>query len=241
MIMKGTQIAEDLLVTCKVATPVADKPPSLDALLLYMQDAKENGGRGSKTIMRTTKVDGLDVPAADIGLDLFELEGMALFCCSDPIWVMHGANTDHIGCRFDLAGAKQALAPGQAQHATDNSGPHKPRFIPVQLYNIAEIAWFCRGDQERIRRLLHGCKVVGKYRREGYGQVVSWTVAPSPVGAAWYTVAPPDNTEAVKPVLMRRVPATTTQCPYSGATLGRGAAMPPYWHGGRQIDVWRPC
>jgi hypothetical protein len=236
----GSHRIQDLHVTCHLGTPMAGPAPAMEGILIYCQDALEHSGHGRIDYNRQTAAKELPPPSTSIGLDLFKLGEFYLYCCSAPIYRVISAKVDHLGTRFDWSSCRRALGPGQSQHATDISGPHKPRYIPIQLYVVPIIHWFVRGNADRLRELLNACHNIGQYRREGYGQITYWGIEESTIGPAWYTVDPPDNTDAVKPVLMRPVPATTTECPYSGATLGHGAVMPPFWHRARQIDIWQP-
>lgn len=222
----------DYKVICELASPLAYGPPMLDAILANMA---RRLGRGGKPVP-ISRSD--DIPRGflhGVPLDTFAVGGEKVYCCSSPIWYAKAAWTDHLSTRFDLGALMDVLSPGQASKALSMSGPHKPKYIPVQCYAVDKVAWYVRGHRHDFMRLLREVRAIGPLRREGYGIVSNWTceeaeplwhIAPNPYGGL--------------PVLMRPVPRYSDDCPYAGAVADYMGHKPPYWHPQRYMDVWRP-
>lgn len=223
-----------LLVTARLASPLAGDAPQLDALLV--QAACLRGGQG---------VPGHEVDRAfpcppqggvPIPLARRRVGGWDVARCSSPILGPVRAETvEHVAKRLAVEDAT-LLEPGARKVVSTTSSWTKGYRLPLRVRVVDAVAWFARGDGPALRKLLAQVGSIGKKRSLGHGLVRAWEVARVDADQSWYA-ATEDG-----PVLMRALPDGPHLPPgLLGARKDFGACVDPYWHPERYTEIVVPC
>ena len=223
-----------LLVTARLASPLAGEPPALEALLewaMSLHHPKAEPGYKVDRRFACPPPGAIPIPVRrrDVG-------GWPVALCSAAI--IPAADSDgheHIAKRIDVAHAGLLAGPERRVVATTNSWTKSYR-LPLRVRRVACVRWFAVGVRREVlatlRRHVHA---VGKKVADGYGRVAGWEVEAAPADYSWF--APTDR----GPLLMRPLPAGPwLPAGLVGARADFGACVPPLWHPERHCDIVVP-
>lgn len=239
-----------ILITARMAGPLAGEAPHLDGLLEYAMSPHlasiERSRIGYSTgdrdlglyrgkVTRATPAP----PEGEIPIPLARVRfgGRLVSCCSSPI--MAAVDTDsveHYAKRFptELAGL---LDDAERRQVTTTNTWTKSYRLPLRIRNVSEIRWFAVGDRRDIlKRLRKEIKSLGKKPSDGYGRVAEWTVERTDIDASLFAKSPHGT------VLMRPLPfGDWLPSDLVGYRRDYGACSPPYWHPDRYGEIVVPC
>lgn len=228
-----------LLITARLAGPLAGDPPRLDALLESVLSLYHPKAAPGYKIDRA----GPAPPQASVPIPILRRtvtgdDGRAwqVACCSDPILPVPDAETvEHYCKRIGVENAGLMDPAARVVVATGNSWTKSYR-LPLRIRRVAEVRWFAFGDRRTVWEVLRRVHFLGKKISYGYGRVASWEVAEVDEDLTWF--APTGH----GPLLM----ATLPDGPHLpggliGARRDFGACVPPLWHPSRYCDIIRPA
>ncbi|GHU09948.1 hypothetical protein FACS1894151_08780 [Spirochaetia bacterium] len=219
-------------VTARLSSPLAGKPPKLDAVLEWELSKRLGYKQGFKL---TRDIPLSEVKRVPIPLAQRTIGGRDIYCCSDPIMPEANAEwVEHLSKRIDTGLFVQLLAPEEWKAIGTTSGPYKMRYAPVQVRLIDRVCWFVRGDRKEISKLLKSVFAIGQYRKIGYGIIGKWEFEETEDDNSIF--AERDG----KKVLMKTIPAGNLE-KAEGYTLSFGGAAPPYWHPENTMEIAIPC
>jgi hypothetical protein len=223
-----------LLVTARLATPLAGNAPRLDAVLESVMSLYHAKGIPGHKITR----DGPAPPlgALPISMARETLGPWPVAKCSDPILGITRAETvEHVTKKLGVDKADLLRESARLVVSTTNSWTKSYR-IPLRVRVVDRVRWFAVGDRRAILKILRRVGSIGKKISVGYGRVAEWTVDRMDDDWSWF--APSDG----GPVLMATLPF--------GPWLPEGlvgvrrdfrSCCPPYWHLSRLTEVVVPC
>lgn len=117
-------------------------------------------------------------------------------------------------------------------------GRYRSRLMPLLVTPCQAVTWHAIGDSDRIADLLGGITAIGKKRGHGEGQVLRWTVTPTPSLTAFAAAhLNPDGTLS-RPTPEGCLPVTDR--PADGG-CGRAGVRPPYMHRSRHHELRLPA
>lgn len=226
---------DPLLVTARLASPLAGDPPHLDALLewalsLYRPKAEP----GYKIDRRFAAPPMAEIP---IPLQRSDVGPWKIACASSPILPIPTMEAvEHIGKKIGVEHAGLLAEKSRIVVATGNSWTKSYR-IPLRIRTVDRVAWFAVGNRREILKILQRHILsIGKKVADGYGRVSEWTVERTAEDCSWYA-----RHERGR-VLMRPLPIVSgVPSGLVGFRQDFGAACPPYWHPERYTEIVVPC
>lgn len=136
--------------------------------------------------------------------------------------------------RFPMAEA-QSLAEEKVRRISLSSGPNRGYRIPIEVGHLEgdSLTWWCVGEEEEVRALLHLITHLGKRRAVDYGRVRKWVVEEcAPWGEGF-------------PVLREGRPLRPLPLDWPGLSpnVERGYATLtyPYWERHREVECAVPA
>lgn len=164
--------AEPLRVVARLAEAITvGEPIMLDGLLAWVEANQER---------RIPPMRG-ERPAARIEIPIARTEDGAFHLCSQA----HGASIASELRHYHWRAPVQEMARmgnGAIRRVDTTGGANKGLRIPYRLELVPELEWWCVGDAERIRGLLHFVHYLGDARGRGHGKLLlherPWTVEP---------------------------------------------------------------
>lgn len=147
---------------------------------------------------------------------------------TSPIFYADAHELRYVNQKFPIA-ESQMFGDAKLKRVHVSQGATKSYRIPQEAMHVDGdvIAWYCVGDEEPIRRLLHCVTHLGKKRGVGRGAVAAWLVEP---------------TEECLMVNEGR-PTRPLPLDWPGVTRGRKRMHTltyPYWEHGREELLWLP-
>lgn len=227
-----------LLVTARLASPLAHEPPRLDALLEWAVAPffLEKDPRA----VEPWKIDRTrPAPPAGIlptGLVRRQLGPWPVALCSDPILSAGAPETvEHVNKRLAVECAV-LLAPAERKIVSTTNSWTKSYRLPLRVRAVSCVRWFAVGNRREIWKLLKRVTSLSKKRSDGYGRIARWEIDPVPADYSWFAPHPAGQ------VLMRTLPAGPWLPPgLLGVRKDFGACVAPYWHPDRYCEVVTPC
>jgi CRISPR type IV-associated protein Csf3 len=215
-------------LTINLLTPLAVKPPALDALLMWELSNRIGLNHGEKL---TRSVPLSQVKKCEhLPLCKKTIAGVDVFRCSDPIYRIEHEYHEHQAKRFECDKMALLLKDTERKSLLVASGPYKMRFVPIRCMLIPKVVYFFRGDKVEINKLLKGVFALGKHRNIGYGFVRNFE----------FEEMVEDYSVFAGKVLMRSIPFVDDM-EIEGAQIGYGSCKPPYWHPDNMMKVLTPC
>ncbi|MGE4195968.1 MAG: hypothetical protein AB7G11_02435 [Phycisphaerales bacterium] len=236
-------MSDSLLVTARLASPLAGDPPHLDGLLesvLSLHHAKGDPGYKIDRNRPAPPQAAIPIPIArrtvEQGGPDGEVREWVVGCCSSPILgTVLSESVEYVAKRIAVEHSGWLAPDSRLVVSTTNSWTKSYR-LPLRVRVVDRVAWFTVGDRQSVRRTLKKVRWIGKKVSIGYGRVVEWTVERTDADYSWF--APSDH----GPVLMRPLPVTDAWPPgLLGVRRDFGACCPPYWHPERYTEILIPC
>jgi len=220
-----------LLVSCRLASPLAGDPPYLDALLEHLMAAIHGESIAMRRELPCPPPGWIHIPMtrATIG-------GWSVPECSAPVMsVVRSDRHEYYAKRF-AADETDLVAPEQRRVIAVGNGTLKSYRLPNRVRRVERIAWICRGHRRPILQLLRRAKSIGKDRSQGYGRVAEWTAEHVDCDDWWF------SRHDAGSVLMRSLPACD-ELPRDliGFRRDYGACVGPLWHPDRYTELVVPC
>lgn len=214
-------------LTIHLLTPISEKPPMLDALLIW-ELSKRLGLSKSEDLSRSTPLSEIK----EIGIPICQktIQGVDVYQCSNPIYKVEYEYYEHQAKRFECDKMALLLDPHEQKTLLTASGPYKMRFAQVRTLIIPKVIYFFRGDKYEVRKILKSVLSLGRLRQIGYGRVSHFDIEEVKENYSIFA----GN------VLMRTIPYYEDD-DIKGAIKGYGACRPPYWHPENYMEVWEPC
>ena len=215
-------------LTINLVTPMAVKPPALDALLMWELSNRLGRNHAEKL---TRSVPLSQVRRCDrLPLCKKTIAGVDVFRCSSPIYRVEHEYHERQAYRFECEKMALMLQESDRKSIMNTSGPYKMRFVPIKTMLIPKVVYFFRGDRKEVRKLLKGVFAIGKHRGIGYGFVRNFE----------FEEMGKDYSLFAGNVLMRSIPYVNDQT-IKGAQRSYGACKPPYWHPDNYMEILEPC
>ena len=166
-------------LTINMLTPLAVKPPALDALLMWELsnriglnrsdelNLKNSGEFMPQKLTRDTPLSQVK-KCEHLPLCKYTIAGVDIFRCSDPIYRIEHEYHERQAKRFECDKMAILLREDERKSLPIASGPYKMRFVPIRCMLIPKVVYFFRGDKAEVRKLLKGVFALGKHRNIGY-------------------------------------------------------------------------
>ena len=120
------------------------------------------------------------------------------YACSFAIGETAGERTTFWHKRFDAQIAEDyADFGGRRAKVNSKSGPYKGYRMPITIFLIPRLTWYCVGDATEIRELLENVTHIGKKRSQGYGRIRRWAVGETSEDLSWMRPTPDENGDEV--------------------------------------------
>jgi CRISPR type IV-associated protein Csf3 len=215
-------------LTVNMLTPLAVKPPALDALLMWELSNRVGLNHAEKLtrgipLSQVKKCEHLPLCKKTIA-------GVDVFRCSDPIYRIEYEYHERQAKRFECDKMALLLRETERKSLLTASGPYKMRFVPIRCMLIPKVVYFFRGDKTEVNKLLKGVFAIGKHRNIGYGFVRDFE----------FQEMEEDYSVFSGNVLMRSIPFVD-DLTIQGARRSYGACKPPYWHPDNYMEILEPC
>lgn len=215
-------------LTINMLTPLAVKPPALDALLMWELSNRIGLNHAEKltrdiSLSQVKKCDHLPICKKTIA-------GVDVFCCSNPIYRIEYEYHEHHAKRFECDKMALMLNEYERKSLLVASGPYKMRFVPIRCMLIPKVVYFFRGDKIEVRKLLKNIFAIGKYRNIGYGYVKDFE----------FNETDNDYSIFANNILMKNIPFVDDKT-IKGARRSYGSCKPPYWHPDNYMEILEPC
>jgi CRISPR type IV-associated protein Csf3 len=228
-------------LTINMLTPLAVKPPALDALLMWELSNRIGMNRSDELNLKNAgefmpEKLTRDTPLSQVKkcehLPLCKktIAGVDVFRCSDPIYRIEHEYHERQAKRFECDKMALLLREEERKSLLIASGPYKMRFVPIRCMLIPKVVYFFRGDKVEVRKLLKGVFALGKHRNIGYGFVKDFELEETQE----------DHSVFAGDVLMRSIPFVDDP-KIKGARRSYGACKPPYWHPDNYMEILEPC
>lgn len=119
-------------------------------------------------------------PLASVEIPIAREPDGRFHLASGPLATFDGHEHRWVNRKFPL-GEAQMFADAKLKRIAISAGPCKSYRIPheVRFVEGDNIAWYCVGDEARVRELLHCVTHLGRRRAVGRGAVGSWLVEPT--------------------------------------------------------------
>lgn len=214
-------------LTVHMLSPISDKPPMLEALLMW-ELAKRLGMSGGEDLSRATPISEIK----ELGIPLCKktICNVDVFQCSNPIYRIEHEYHEHQAKRFECDKMATLLDIREQKSLLVASGPYKMRFVPVRTMLIPKVAYFFRGDKKEVNKLLKSVMYLGRLRNIGYGRISYYE----------YEEVEENYSIFAENILMRTIPYYE-DTNIRGAIKSYGACRPPFWHPDNYMEVWEPC
>lgn len=228
-------MSDPLLVTARLASPLAGEAPRLDGLLEYLLSLHHPKGVPGYKIDRSRPAP----PQGEIPIPLLrrDLGPWKVGCCSDPIYPADKVEyVEYINKRIAVEEAGTLHPAARTVVSTRNSWTKSYR-LPLKVRRIDRVCWFALSHRRDLFKLLNReCRSIGKKISVGYGRIAGWEV--ERIGHDWTWFADSDQ----GPVLMATLPVGGwLPAGLLGFRKDFGAASPPYWHPDRYTEIVKPC
>lgn len=226
-----------IFVTARLTSPLAGKPPRLDALLEYVLSLYHAKGEPGYKITRDAPAPRPD--AIPIPIRREWLGGHYVARCSDAILAPAQVETaEYVAKKLEVAHAGLLSSGERKVVATTNTWTKSYR-LPLRMRLVPAIRWFAVGDRRETLKCLRRVDAIGKKVADGYGRVAGWEIDEADEDRSWYARTP--ETGGL-PLLMATLPVGDwLPDGLVGARRSYGAASPPYWHPGRYAEIVEPC
>lgn len=171
----------------------------------------------------------VDEPMTDVQIPIEREQAGRFFLCSSSLYNVERSDVHRIVKRPIL---KEKIRHNCRGSLNDQGGPDKAWNEPLETLCLRDdqIDWYCDGDAAEIERLLSYVTHLGKKRSHGFGEVLSWTVAPCETWDGF-------------PVLLDGKPLRPLPAGYPGLVdppLAYRVLSPPYWQHHREELVACP-
>ena len=248
-------MSDQLLVTARLASPLAGEAPQLDALLEYLLSLYHHKGEPGYKIDRALPAPPqsqipIPIPRKTVFQKVLKwsetedgffgwVERTATWevaRCSDPIYPEPTSEgREYVNKRLATENAG-LLAPASRTVVSTTNTWTKSYRIPLRIRRVPCVRWFATGHRRQLLCLLRRCPAIGKKVSVGYGRIAEWTVERIDRDYTWFAPWPEHGT-----VLMRTLPAGDwLPADLIGTRGDFGAACPPYWHQERWCKIVRP-
>jgi hypothetical protein len=223
-----------LLITARLASPLAGDAPRLDGLVEYAMSLFHPKAIPGYKITRASEPPEMGL--IPISMARESIGGWPVARCSDPILDLPDAETvEHIGKKIGIEHAELLRPDARLVVSTTNSWTKSYR-IPLRIRACSRVRWFAFGNRVGLKRSLRHITSIGKKVSVGYGRVAEWTLDRVDEDYSWFAPAP------AGPVLM----ATLPHGPWLpggliGAKRDFRSCVPPYWHPARYTEAVVPC
>lgn len=224
----------NLLVTARMASPLAGDAPQLDSLLEAVLARSDPNGLPPHMI-------GRNLPAPSQGSVSIPIErqwlgGFLVAKCSAPI-LSASRSESVVYIHKKLAVEHSRLLHGSARTVVNTTNTWTKSFrLPLRTRDVESIAWFAVGSRVGLSDAIRPVTSIGKKKANGFGRVASWEITEAGEDCSWF--APTEH----GPMLMRVLPAGGWLPPgLIGARPDFGAATPPYFHPERYCEIVVPC
>jgi len=208
-------------------TPLAVKPPALDALLMW-ELSNRLGLNHAEKLTRGVPLSKVK-KCEHLPLCKKTIAGVDVFCCSDPIYRIEHEYHERLAKRFECDKMALMLHESERKSLLIASGPYKMRFASIRCMLIPKVVYFFRGDKAEVNKLLKSVFAIGKYRNIGYGFVRDFE----------FEETQEDYSVFAEKTLMRSIPFIDDAI-IEGAQIGYGACKPPYWHPDNMMKILVP-
>jgi CRISPR type IV-associated protein Csf3 len=214
-------------LTVNLLTPVSERPPMLEALLMW-ELAKRLGLSKGEDLSKATPLSEIK----ELGIPLCKktICDVDVFQCSNPIFKVEYEYHEHQAKRFECDKMAQLLDGREQKSLLTASGPYKMRFVPVRTMLIPKVVYFFRGDKKEVNKLLKSVLHIGRLRNIGYGRISHFE----------YEETEENHSIFSNGILMRTIPYYQ-DANIKGAIKSYGACKPPFWHPENYREVWEPC
>lgn len=224
-------MSNNFKIICELCSPLCKEPPQLDSLLyselIYKQGLCKNEEKLSKGDP-IDKIKKIRIPLTSI---LFN--NVPIYFCSDPIYKIEYEfrkdYTYHINPELSFLLSNQ-----ERRSILTASGIYKNRRLPIRLYIIDKIVWFCNGTKNSVLNILKNITSIGTLRKQGFGRISKWHVEDIKDDYSFFVKK--EN----KRVLMKTLPKELLQEDMIGYSIKYGSFSPPYWHPGRFTNIIYP-
>ncbi len=220
-------------LTINMLTPLAVKPPALDALLMW-ELSNRIGLNHAEKVTRGIPLSQVK-KCEHLPLCKKTIAGIDVFRCSDPIYKIEHEYHERQAKRFECDKMALILKETERKSLLVASGPYKMRFVPIRCMLIPKVVYFFRGDKAEVNKLLKSVFAIGKHRNIGYGFIRDYCFDEMQED---YSVFAPG--EDGKKILMRSIPIVDDP-DIIGAKRSYGSCKPPYWHPDNYMEVLEPC
>jgi len=226
--------SQKLLITARLATPLAGDVPRLDGLLEAVLAIYSAKGQPGYKIDRSSPCP----PQCEIEIPLLRrrLGSWQVGACSDPIYPECAAEyVEYFTKKLGVEYAPLLEEENRLVVSTTNSWTKSYR-LPLRIRQIDRVAWFAVADRRELIKTLKRVEFLGKKRSYGYGRVSQWEATEISRDYSWY--ARTDGTL----VLMATLPVGAwIPKDLIGARRAFGGCVPPYWHPDRYTEIVVPC
>lgn len=227
-------MSDALLVTARLATPLAGDAPQLDALCEYLLSLHHGKGEPGYKVDRAFPAP----PMAAIPIPMVRRDAgpWKVAACSDPIYPEVARDgREFVNKRLATEEAGLLAPRARTVVSTTNSWTKSYR-IPLRVRRIDRVRWFAAGHRRPLLKLLQRCTAIGKKVSVGYGRVAEWTIERVERDYSWYAAWEGHGT-----VLMRALPVGPwLPKDLIGYREDFGACVPPLWHPDRYCPIVRP-
>lgn len=220
-----------LLVTCRLASPLAGDPPYLDSLLEHLMALLKGESKSIRRDEPCPEPNWMHIPMA-----WATIGGHSVPQCSAPVMSRPTSDRhEHYAKRF-AADETDLVAADQRRVIAIGNGTLKSYRLPNRVRRGERVSWLCRGHRRPILQLLRRAKSIGKDRSQGYGRVAEWSAEYVSCDDWWFSPSEHGS------VLMRALPACE-DLPRDlvGYRRDFGACVAPLWHPDRNMELVVPC
>jgi hypothetical protein len=223
---------ENLKITAILKSPLVGDPPYLDALLTYELGFKMNSF-SSRKFNKATPIE--EFKRLPIPLTQYEINGVKVNNCSDPIFIIKTEWHDKLSKRFETDKLSLLIDPTKRKNIVPGSGHLRSRYNPLHAKLIDRVVWFARGDGKECERILKGIMSLGHFRKIGYGLIAKWRI--EELQGKFDCII---TNFSGKKFLLKTVPFGDDLKYTEGYRKSYGSVIPPYWHPGNFQDIAVP-
>lgn len=224
--MRDVESVKNFKITAYLSSPLIGEPPYLDALLTYELAFKMR--EKSLKYNKSTPIE--QFKRLPIPLTQFDINGIKVNSCSDPIYKINTEWHDKIAKRFETDKLSLYIELSKRRTINIGGGYLRSRYNSIHVKLIDKVVWFGRGAMDNCFRLLKNIISIGYYRKIGYGIISKWEIEECEKNYSIYF----DNN------LMKTVPFGEDLINKKGYRKSFGACIPPYWHNENFIEIAKP-